>query len=421
MSPASSAYFEHGVGLQSLPESFSNPSGPEDLFKPKRLDHQLRSQELILRLVKAAVAFGAPSHRLKAISHSIGHSMQCTANLYFLDGHAYLEFPAKVAGVPPALFPFAERPSMDFTKLSLLMSLVKKILRHPTQSSVDDLLADLAQIEATPSAFSSVAIGISYVFTAATAAIMFFHGTWKDAAMSSALAIIPATLMLVAKEFSQLWWIYECSSCFLVSMAATALSKHFCYSTLILSASIALLPGFTISMSVVEIMTKNILAGSIRLCYAVVHLACMTLGLTLAPILWNASWDGSGNGFQRKPVGGRTCAAENTIAVNHFWLFLCVPLYIGAYNVYLKAPLRQWPLMITVGCIGYSVGYASKHVWHAPPEVNAFAASFTLGLLANLYTLATDRFSFNAIVAGIFIQVPGSWGLRGLLAMAYAV
>lgn len=62
----------------------------------------------------------------------------------------------------------------------------------------------------------------------------------------------------------------------------------------------------------------------------------MTLGLTLAPILLNASWDGSGDGFQRKPVGGYTCAAENTIAVNHFWLFLCVPLYIGAYNVYLK-------------------------------------------------------------------------------------
>lgn len=221
MSPASSADFERkscgrrsgdhgitesdGVALQPIPDSFSNASSPGDLFKRKLRDHQSRSQELILRLMKAAVAFGAPSHRLKAIAHSIGHSMQCTANLYFLDGHAYLEFPAKFAGVPPALFPFAERTSMDFTKLSLLMSLLKKILRHPTQSSVEDLLADLAQIEATPSAFSSVAIGISYLFTAVTGAIMFFHGNWKDAAMSGTLAIIPATLMLVANEFGQLW------------------------------------------------------------------------------------------------------------------------------------------------------------------------------------------------------------------------
>lgn len=186
-------------------DSFSNASGPLDLPKPTVNDQQARSQELILRLVKAAVAFGVPSHRLRAICHSVGNSMQCTANLYFLDNHAYLEFPAKVAGVPPALFPFAERTSMDFTKLSLLMSLLKKILRHPAQSSVDALLADLAQIEATPSAFSSVSICISYVLTATTGAIMFFHGNWREAAMSGALAIIPATLMLLADQFSQLW------------------------------------------------------------------------------------------------------------------------------------------------------------------------------------------------------------------------
>lgn len=193
-----------GMGLQHDHDPFSNASSTGDLLKPVSNDQQTRSQELVLRLVKAAVAFGVPSHRLKAISHSIGHSMQCTANLYFLDNHAYLEFPAKTTGVPPALFPFAERTSMDFTKLSLLMSLLKKILRHPTQSSVDDLLVDLAQIEATPSAFSSNSIAVSYVFTATTGAIMFFHGNWKEAAMSGALATIPATLLLLANRFSQL-------------------------------------------------------------------------------------------------------------------------------------------------------------------------------------------------------------------------
>lgn len=193
------------MGLEHVQDSFSNASSTSDLLKPTLNDQQTRSQELILRLVKAAVTFGVPSHRLKAITHSISHSMQCTANLYFLDNHAYLEFPAKTAGVPPALFPFSKRSSMDFTKLSLLMGLLKKILRHPAQRSVDALLADLAQIEATPSAFSSVSIGISYVFSATAGAIMFFHGTWKDAAMSGVLAIIPATLMLLANEFSQLW------------------------------------------------------------------------------------------------------------------------------------------------------------------------------------------------------------------------
>lgn len=192
------------VGLEHVQNSFSNASSTGDLLKPT-MDQQRRLQELILRLVKATVSFGVPSHRLKAVTHSVSHAMQCPANLYFLDNHAYLEFPAKIAGVSPALFPFAERTSMDFTKLALLMRLLKTILRHPAQRSVDALLADLAQIEATPSAFSAVSVAISYVFAATTGAIMFFHGNWKDAAMSGVLAIIPATLMLLANEFSQLW------------------------------------------------------------------------------------------------------------------------------------------------------------------------------------------------------------------------
>lgn len=60
-------------------------------------------------------------------------------------------------------------------------------------------------------------------------------------------------------------------------------------------------------------------------------------------------------------------------------------------------------------------------VWHAPPELNAFAASLALGLSANLYARITDDFAFNGIVAGVFIQVPGSWGMRGLLSFAYGV
>lgn len=58
-------------------------------------------------------------------------------------------------------------------------------------------------------------------------------------------------------------------------------------------------------------------------------------------------------------------------------------------------------------------------VWHAPPEINGFVAAFTIGVLANTYTKVTDSFSFNTIVAGVFIQVPGSWGIRGMLALAY--
>ncbi|KAJ3244238.1 hypothetical protein HK104_008056 [Borealophlyctis nickersoniae] len=75
--------------------------------------------------------------------------------------------------------------------------------------------------------------------------------------------------------------------------------------------------------------------------------------------------------------------------------------------------------MTLVGSAGYAVGYLCKRIWLAPPEVTSFFAALAIGLTSNAYTRVTDRLSFNAVVAGVFVQVPGSWGLRGMLAFAY--
>lgn len=65
----------------------------------------------------------------------------------------------------------------------------------------------------------------------------------------------------------------------------------------------------------------------------------MVLGLTLAPIIFNAPGNTSGVGFQKFPVNiNATCETTRGIAVNNLWLILCVPIYICAYNVYLKVP-----------------------------------------------------------------------------------
>lgn len=218
------------------------------------------------------------------------------------------------------------------------------------------------------------------------------------------------------------------------------MAPYFCYSTLILSAPVAILPGYAITAAVVEIMTKNVIAGSGRLCYTIVNLFFMAFGITFGSILFHAWGDTSGAGFDRKPSEER-CLEEGVIHPNHLWLLLCVPLYIGSYNVYLKviavtvshpvstlstgiliakiqSPLQQWIPMLLVGSLGYGAGYCCKYIWHAPPEINAFAAALAIGLSGNLYALQFNSFSFNTIVAGIATQVPGSWGVIGILALA---
>ena len=166
-------------------------------------DNLLR--KLILDVVTALISNGAPSHRLQTIASSLGDAFDMPADLYYLTTHGYFEFPAREKFGPPILYSIRKSSSMNFTKLPLLFRLVKNMIRTPADTNIDASSADLAAIESTVPAFSPIWIAASYIFAAMTSAIMFFHGNWKDAGMSGALAMIPAGLMLLANQYGQLW------------------------------------------------------------------------------------------------------------------------------------------------------------------------------------------------------------------------
>ena len=79
----------------------------------------------------------------------------------------------------------------------------------------------------------------------------------------------------------------------------------------------------------------------------------------------------------------------------------------------------MWPSTLYTAIGGYAAGFLTKRVLHCPPELNALAAALAIGFLANVHSKFTNRLSSHAIVAGVFVQVPGSWGMRGVLAFAY--
>lgn len=103
------------------------------------------------------------------------------------------------------MYPIIKRGSMNFTKLPCVFDLVKSIVRDPEGLTMPNIYAELERIESLESAWSQYAIAASYVPAAATSAIMFFGGDWKDAAMSGALAVIPAALLLIANRWERLW------------------------------------------------------------------------------------------------------------------------------------------------------------------------------------------------------------------------
>ncbi|KAJ3043515.1 hypothetical protein HDV00_004904 [Rhizophlyctis rosea] len=304
---------------------------------------------------------------------------------------------------------------MNFAKLDPLYVLCKQIIKK--EVSVGMAVEKMEKILCAPDPFPEWVIVAMYHISAFTSAILFFHGGWKDAGMSALLACVPAGLRIAANRWGYLWWTYELLSCTLISLFATLLHTHFCYSSVLLSSIVSLLPGYTITSALTELLTRNIVSGAVRLAYVVAYLSFMALGATISPIIVSGI---RGQGFLRQPpeVAG-VCGAEQTIQVHHAWVVLMVSLYVVSYNYYLQIPYRRWPSTFYTALGGYAAGFLTKRVLHAPPELNALSAALAIGLLANLHSRFTDRLSTHAIVAGVFVQVPGSWGMRGILEFAY--
>ncbi|KAI8822844.1 uncharacterized protein EV422DRAFT_380939 [Fimicolochytrium jonesii] len=108
----------------------------------------------------------------------------------------------------------------------------------------------------------------------------------------------------------------------------------FCFSSILLSSVVTMLPGYAVTASVVEILTKNVVAGAARLCNTTVYEAAMAYGLTAGHLLYHAM---IGAGFERRPSQAsqeRICGSQQSITVSNFWLLLCVPVYTSFCAMY---------------------------------------------------------------------------------------
>lgn len=162
-------------------------------------------QNLIFDVATSFISHGGPSHRIQPVIEALGEVLDIPTTVYSMNTHTILSFPPKGRRGPPTIYTINKRGSMNFTKLPHVFKLVKDMIRKPEGTSVDNIYGELKRIEEMENAWGQYAIAASYVPAAATSAIMFFGGDWKDAAMSGTLAIIPALLLLVANKWERLW------------------------------------------------------------------------------------------------------------------------------------------------------------------------------------------------------------------------
>ncbi|CEH15056.1 PHEROMONE-REGULATED MEMBRANE PROTEIN 10 [Ceraceosorus bombacis] len=424
--------------------------------------HVVFRQKFILKLAKALMLFGAPSHRIES-------QLNATANVLEVDAQ-FIHFP----GIVIASFGDVDKHTSEthFVKSKSDLSLgalhdVHQIYRKVVhddigvQEGTEELNA-LLKAEACWGEWARIGFAAVRCWLMAP---MSFGGSFIDAFAAAAFGAGLTFLQLrVTRKNAMYSNVFEISTAILISFIARGLSTTgiFCYQSIASSGLILVLPGYVILCGSLELASKNMIAGSVRMVYAIIYSLFLGFGIAIGsdfyflldpaarnsmyvPLeasvkvdgtfslanatmpLWTGTFEFT-NGTQRNALTTGSINCERLPdwpwyrqPISPWFNFIFVPLFslLSCFN--LLQPLRSWnlPVMVFIACVGWTANMtANRFVFNRSDVVSAIG-SFIIGILGNVYSRIFRGTAFTATAVAVLFLVPSGMAMAGGLAMTY--
>jgi uncharacterized membrane protein YjjB (DUF3815 family) len=159
--------------------------------------------------------------------------------------------------------------------------------------------------------------------------------------------------------------------------------------------------------SSLELQSHQIIAGSIRMVYAIIYSLFLGYGITVGTTIYglidsNASSD-------------KKCSNLDVWGSEYIRRFIFVPLFVIFVAIINQAKWKQLPVMILIALSGYVTNYFSTTKLGSNSEVANTVGAFTIGLLGNLYSRLWRGHAAAAILPAIFVLVPSGLASTGSL------
>ncbi|KAJ1959877.1 pheromone-regulated protein prm10, partial [Dipsacomyces acuminosporus] len=370
-------------------------------------------QNFLLVVSRALMAFGAPLHRLEANLVAIALHLDVEACVAVLPGIILISFGDKdTRSSETHIVRIAT--GYDMHRLERTNRVVRRVLKN--KISVGQGLKNLEKILATPPLIPWWLMIIDYVVCSFFISPLFWGGRWRDAGVGAMLGFIVGLLQLLAGRFANYANLFEVSSAFIVSFIAALLQDYICFGFVSFAGIAMLLPGLALTLSIVEMASRNMIAGTIRFVYAMAQCFMLGYGISVGSTLGTRVLGRDSVNLindQMKASNGLGNCGE---PLSKFWWFLFLPALCLSFNICISAHWRQWPSMVFSGCLAYTVSYFASMSIALQPIAPAIAA-FAMGLFANVMaSFSNHRSAIEPILGGVQLLVPGSLGLKTVLA-----
>ncbi|KAH9943389.1 DUF1212-domain-containing protein [Epithele typhae] len=391
--------------------------------------------QFLMRLAKALMTFGAPSHRIEAQLTSAARILEVEAEFIHIPRVIICRFGDLGT----------KTTEVHFIKCDGRLSLgslheVHQIYRHRSPGTVKLE----ALMTAKPLYKWQILCALAFVQSALICPLAFggsLADMWVAGLAASFLSVmqnrLAAKSQVISNDFCHI----------VVSGVARGLSiikgDIFCYTAISSAGIVGILPGYLILTSSLELASKNIVCGSVKMVYSLIYTLFLGFGLQIGSDLFllfvpkahddlailaaqlssaatiSGTFVSDNTTFANLTNNGQPLSGTFTftprLPQNHndipfpFWTqFLIVPTFSTVSSLNNMQPFwrRELVVMVTISCLAYAANKTADHFIFNRSDVVSAIGAFVVGILGNVYSRRFGGTAFTSMVTGVLFLVP---------------
>ncbi|KAJ5171954.1 hypothetical protein N7492_004547 [Penicillium capsulatum] len=373
-------------------------------------------QRYIMQLCRALMKYGAPTHRLEEYMQMTARVLEVSGQFLYLPGCMIMSFDDPTTRTAEVKLVRMVQ-GVDLGRLADTHNVYKNVVHDLI--GVEEATQELDEIMSRKPRFNKWILVLMYGLASATVGPFAFQARPIDMPIIFFLGALVGFMQHVLAPRSTLYSnVFEVTAAVLTSFLARAMgsiqvtrngSKEylFCFSALAQSSIALILPGFMVLCSSLELQSHQIIAGSIRMVYAIIYSLFLGYGITVGITVYGLM-DGGASSDSK-------CYNQDIYGSQYAQKFPFVAIYAVFLAIVNQGKWKQMPVMVFIAVSGYISNYFSTTALGSQSEVANTVGAFTIGVLGNLYSRLWHGHAATAILPGIFVLVPSGLASSGSL------
>jgi len=268
----------------------SKPRLEDEIRITIHIAETIARQRYLLKLCKALMQYGAPTHRLEEYMKMSARVLEIDAQFLYIPGSMIMSFDDQSTHTTEVKLVRVAQ-GLDLGKLSDTHEVYKDVVHD--RMGVEEATQRLEEVMKKKQKHNKWALIPVYGLASAAVGPFAFGARVIDLPIAFFLGCILGFLQLVVAPKSDLYAnVFEVGAAVITSFLARAFGsigggRYFCFSALAQSSIALILPGYTVLCASLELQSRSLVAGSVRMVYAIIYSLFLGFGITIGEIVVN--------------------------------------------------------------------------------------------------------------------------------------